>query len=449
MAHLTSMLAQHALSIDIPRLGPGVKETALRCVLDLLGSAIAGIATAGPVATRAASAQTLGPGAASIWMSGCTASPLSALLVNGSAACALDLDDGNRSARGHPGACVIPTVLTLSSTQPRVSADDVLAAIIAGYDVGVRIAAAQNPAVIATRQTGRWGAYAAAAAAGRLLRADPLALAQALAIAGVLAPNQRANGSSGYSRVTGNLVKEGIAWSAALGVQALYMAIHGYTGPIDILDHGRFYDARRICRGLGRRWEILDTYFKPYACCRYIHPALDAFFHLQDQYGFRALEIDRIDVQIFHWALLLGNALEPQNIVALQYSLPYCLAVAAIEGREALLPISTALIDRPDLARFARNVHLFEDPVAEKAFPRKTLARVIVTTRQGQRLVSPRVAPVGDPDRPMPQEAIENKFRLVTRHSISPAKQEALIASVSALGNGSSDDLLRELASGS
>ena len=157
MVHLTSMLAQHALSIDIPRLGPGVKESALRCVLDLLGSAIAGIATAGPVAIRAASAETLGPGAASIWMSGCTASPLSALLVNGSAACALDLDDGNRSARGHPGACVIPTVLTLSSTLPRISADDVLAAIIAGYDVGVRIAAAQNPAAIATRQTGRWG----------------------------------------------------------------------------------------------------------------------------------------------------------------------------------------------------------------------------------------------------------------------------------------------------
>ena len=56
MVHLTSMLTQHALSIDIPRLGPGVKESALRCVLDLLGSAIAGIATAGPVATRAASA---------------------------------------------------------------------------------------------------------------------------------------------------------------------------------------------------------------------------------------------------------------------------------------------------------------------------------------------------------------------------------------------------------
>jgi 2-methylcitrate dehydratase PrpD len=134
-------------------------------------------------------------------MSGCTASPFAALLVNSSAASALYLDDGNRSARGHPGACVVPTVLTLAATQPQVSAEDMLAAIVAGYDVGVRVAAAQNPEGIATRQTGRWAAFAAAAAAGRLLKADPAHLAQALAIAGVLAPNQRANGSSGYSRM--------------------------------------------------------------------------------------------------------------------------------------------------------------------------------------------------------------------------------------------------------
>lgn len=447
MVHLTSLLAEHARSLDVSRMAPAVKETALRCVLDLLGSAIAGIATAGTDAVRAASAETLGPGAASVWMSGCTASPFAALLVNSSAASALDLDDGNRSARGHPGACVVPTVLTLAATQPQVSADDMLAAIVAGYDVGIRVAAAQNPEGIATRQTGRWAAFAAAAAAGRLLKADPAHLAQALAIAGVLAPNQRANGSSGYSRMTGNLVKEGIAWSVALGVQALYQAMNGYTGPMDILDNGRFYDARRICRGLGRRWEIQDTYFKPYACCRYIHPALDAFFHLQKEYLLRSVEIVRIDVQIFGWALKLGNVCEPENIVALQYSLPYCLAVAAIEGREALLPISTALLDRPDLAGFARKVHLVQEPVAEKAFPRGTLARVIVTTRQGQRLVSPRVAPVGDPGRPMSWSAIEEKFRMVTRQSISPAKQEALIQSVCSLGDGNRDDLLRELAS--
>lgn len=445
MVHLTSVLAEHARSLDISLMAPTVKEAALRCVLDLLGSAIAGMATTGTLATRAASAETLGAGAASIWMSGCTASPLSALLVNSSAACALDLDDGNRSARGHPGACVIPTVLTLAATHPQVSCDDMLAAIVAGYDVGVRVAAAQNPEGIASRQTGRWASFAAAAAAGRLLRADPAHLAQALAIAGVLAPNQRANGSSGYSRMTGNLVKEGIAWSAALGVQALYLAMNGYTGPMDILDYGRFYEARRICRGLGRRWEILDTYFKPYACCRYIHPALDAFFQLQEQYRFRSLEIARVDVQTFRWALKLGNVSDPQNIVELQYSLPYCLAVAAVEGREGLLPISTSLLDRPDLARFARNVHLAEEPIAEKAFPRKTLARVIVTTRQGQRLISPRVGPVGDPARPMSWSAIEEKFRLVTRHSISPAKQVALIQSVRGLGDGNREDLLREL----
>ena len=444
MVHLTNLLAEHAQSVDIKVMAPEVKEIALRCVLDLSGAAIAGIATPGTVAARAASAETLGPGIASIWMSGRTASPIGALLVNSAAASALDLDDGNRSARGHPGACVIPAVLTIASTRPEVSADDMLSAIVAGYEVGVRIAAAQNPDGIPTRQSGRWAAFAAAAAAGRLLKTDPLQLAQALAIAGVLAPNQRANGSSGYSRMTGNHVKEGIAWSAALGVQALYLAMHGHTGPIDILDFDRFYDGHRICRGIGKRWEILDTYFKPYGCCRYIHPALDAFFQLREEHQFSAGEIDLMEVRTFAWALKLGNATEPHNIVELQYSLPYCLAIAAIEGRESLMPVLSSLLDRPDLARLAQNVRLVEEAVADRQFPRQTLARVIVETN-GRRLVSPRTGPLGDPARPMLWSAIEEKFRLATRGSISSGKQDALIRSVRSLGDGNRHDLLREL----
>lgn len=52
----------------------------------------------------------------------------------------------------------------------------------------------------------------------------PPALAHALAVAGVLAPNQEANGSSGYADLTGNDVKEGIPWSVVTGLTALRLA---------------------------------------------------------------------------------------------------------------------------------------------------------------------------------------------------------------------------------
>ncbi len=239
---------------------------------------------------------------------------------NVTAASALDIDDGNRAARGHPGACVIPAALLIAG-QTGATGRELISAIICGYDVGARIAASQTTDGIRTRQSGRWAAFASAATAGRLLQLEPVRLSHALAISGVMAPNQLANGSSGYSRLTGNDVKEGIAWSSLLGITAAHLAAAGFTGPEDLLDHPDYYDGSRILGGLGRHWEIADTYFKPYACCRYIHPALDAYSELAaDTIG--PDDIIEVEVQTFAWALKLANKVSPESLVDMQYSLP-------------------------------------------------------------------------------------------------------------------------------
>ena len=245
--YTTTILAQHIRNIALGTRPAAADERALACILDCLAAAVCGFSANGPSATRLSSPRLFGSGTAVIWMSGHTAAPVAALLCNATAASALDIDDGHRAARGHPGACVIPTVLTLASGLT-LSGADLLSAIVAGYDIGVRIAASQNPHGIPTRQSGRWAAFAAVTAAGSLLSVKPDELAHALAIAGVLAPNQQANGSSGYSVLTGNDVKEGIAWSAATGLMALYLAMSGHTGPVDLFDHPGFYDKTRTDR---------------------------------------------------------------------------------------------------------------------------------------------------------------------------------------------------------
>lgn len=445
MTILTRVLADHAASIDVERLPSVVSETARRCVLDLMSAAIAGSGSPAPSAIRRVAGHLHGTGNAVLWFCSQHASLHAALLHNGAAASALDLDDGSRAARGHPGSSVIPAVLTLAGMTPAVSQFDILSAIIAGYDVGVRIAAAQKIEAIRTRQTGRWAALASAAAIGRLLRVPAQTIAQALAIAGVLAPNQRANGSSGYSRDTGNLVKEGIAFSAATGVQSLFLAMEGFTGPIDLLDHPDFYDGDRIVGGLGRSFEIMGTYFKPYACCRYIHPALDALVAMTRQTRLSAPDVASIRVETFGFALRLGNSLDPQNLVDLQYSLPYCLAVLMSNGEQALLPIDEGLLHRPDIQRLAQKVELIEDREAEARFPIETLARLTVTTRSGRRLVSELTAPRGDPARPMDWQALENKFRAVSRRNWASRDQDRMITAISELGQGRHCELLQML----
>ncbi|NRP21821.1 hypothetical protein LPJGGPFB_05080 [Ensifer adhaerens] len=428
MPFIAEILGQHIARLSREPSSVVDREMALKCMLDLVGTAIAGRNLPGPAAVRRTVSNIYGPGNASIWATGMSVSAGGALIANASAACALDLDDGNRLARGHAGACVIPTVLTLLPTC-NASAADVYSAISVGYDVGVRVASAQMPATIRTRQTGRWAAVAAAAATGRLFRSNADEIARSLTISAVLAPNQLANGSSGYSRMTGNDVKEGIAWSCLLGLNAHYLGANGYTGPQDVFDHPDYYDRDAILSGLGRHSHLSGTYFKRYACCRYIHAALDAYFDLVEEHQIDECSIAGIEVETFSWALKLGNKTRPLTIVDIQYSLPYCMAIAVLEGRGALAPIEAELLGREDLSTLAEKVKVTINSDIDGLFPSETLARVTVD-HTGGRSSSAIRGPLGDPQRPMSFDAIEDKFMKVTGRQLPYERQRAIIDGV-------------------
>lgn len=428
MPLITEVLAEHILVTSRRQPSCDDRNMALKCVLDLVGAAIAGRDMPGPTAVRATARALMGAGSSSIWATGQTASLAGAVFANAAAASALDLDDGHRLARGHPGAAVIPTVLTLLP-ETSAGANDLISAISVGYDVGVRIASAQMPKMIATRQTGRWASVAATAAAARLLRCREDQVAHALAIAAVLAPNQQANGSSGYSQLTGNDVKEGIAWSATLGLAAVQLAIGGHSGPTDVFDHPDYYNRQTIVADLGERSHLVGTYFKPYACCRYIHAALDAFLMLVDRSEIDASDIKCVEVETFGWALKLGNKRRPTTLVDMQYSLPYCIAIAAIEGRDALAPLGEDLLGREDLSTFSEKVLLSINDEIDALFPGETLARVTIST-SSRRLCSEILGPLGDPKHPMSFEAIEEKFLRVTRRVLTPERQRQIVGGV-------------------
>jgi len=437
-------LAEYVATLDAGKLPAAAREATLRCILDLLGSAAAGLGSASASRSRGVVQEVFGAGSIPVWFTGMTANTSGAVFCNSTAASALDLDDGNRAARGHPGAAVIPTALA-TAVETGAGPEDVIAAIVAGYEVGVRVATARNAANAISRQSGRWAGYGAAAAAGRLRRTSPEQLAHAFAIAGVTAPNQEANGSSGYSKLTGNDVKEGIPWSTVGGIAALRLAEVGYTGPEDILDFDTHFSRSHLLDGLGSDPRILGTYFKPYSCCRYNHCAIDALAGLMAKRALTASDIVAIDVYTFGWALKLGNLVEPRNLIDVQYSIPYCLGVAAILGRDALLPLADSVLHRADIATFARKVRLHDDPALDARFPSETLARVVVTTRES-RIESPVTAPRGEATNPLSWQELREKFHALTRAVMPAPHQDALLRALELLAQGDLVPLLRVLA---
>lgn len=399
-----------------------LRNAAKRCVLDVLGAAAAGFASPAAEALRRVIGRCFRGGEASVWFGTEKLQGPAAAVCNSGAASALDVDDGHREAAGHPGSAVIPAALAVAE-EAGASAEDFLASVVLGYEIGVRVAAARDFATLDTLSTGRWAAYGVAAAASRLLGLPSSQTANALAISGVLSPGLSA---AGYSAFMGNHVKEGIPWAVLTGLLAVSLAAEGFSSPTDILDHPAYYGASRIREGLGRTFAIERTYFKPYACCRWIHSALDALLAIMEDHKISGQSIERVDVHTFSRALRLNNETAPSTLESAQYSLPFCLAVAAVQGKEALLPMKAALLKDSQLSAWAARVVLHRDEALDALFPERAAARVCVTTAM-ESFEKTVLDPLGDPANPMSDAMLERKFRRLSRDALSVHEQDGLV----------------------
>ncbi|UYC11833.1 MmgE/PrpD family protein [Xanthomonas sp. CFBP 8445] len=414
---------------------PATREAALKCVLDALGSAGAAMDVPGLAATRDGAKRLLGRGAVPIWFSGSSGTLGAALLANSAATAALDLDDGYRRARGHPGAAVVPAALAMLTLRPALSADDILGAIVAAYEVALRVAMAR----LSYAPSGAWSAYGAIAALGYLQGTSLGCLAHALAIAAQASPALPA-----LAGLAGSDVKEGIPFGCLAGLAALEMAAAGATGPTDIFDIPTLFNGDVALADFGPAPLIEGTYFKPFGCCRHIHGALDALLLLQDEHGFTAEDIDGMEVATYRATFNLANRPAPTSLTDAQYSVPFCLAAMAIGGEGALLPLKQTMLSDPRIVRLARTVVVQADPELEALFPARSPSRLSVTLRTGERFVSPVVDPRGDPARPMHRPELVAKFRQVTAHTLGP-RQEQVLQALQQFEQGETAPLVRVL----
>lgn len=419
-------LAEFVAGLAIPTLGAGTMHAARMRILDTVAAAVAGAPEAAPTAVREAAFARFAPGSVSVWLHERRLTSTGAAMANAAAASALDVDDGHRAAVGHPGAVVVPTAIA-TAEEVGASGGELLAAIIAGYEVGVRIAGARDLAVQRNVATGWWAPYAAAAAAGRLRRLDVPRLAQALAIAGFHAPAVRPWGRESH------MTKEAIPWGVLAGTMAVDLAERGFTGPIDGIDRSDEYDVAGIVAALGPDPRIETAYTKPYACCRWAHGPIDAVLSLASAHRFGPRDVERIEVHTFARALRLPNLADPRTLEGAQYSIPFCVAVALVGGGDALLPLDAALLGRADIVELARRVDLRVDPGLDERFPRAVPARVVVTTARGVFDAAVDV-PLGDPANPLSTAELEAKFRRLTARAWDRSAQDAVLAAVAALG---------------
>jgi 2-methylcitrate dehydratase PrpD len=361
-----------------------------------------------------------------------TAAPPLAVLVNGTLAHGLDFDDTHAASITHASAVVLPAVLAVAEARGLDGRAAVTAAA-AGYEAVTRIGMGASGAFHARgwHATSVCGAFAAALAVGRLEGLDAARLTGALGVAGSLA-----SGLMEYL-ADGSAVKRlHPGWAGHAGVIAAALARGGFGGPASILE-GRFGLYRAFVGvapdaaafdTLGREWETLRVGYKPYPCCHLNHAYLDCALDLvADGLKAEAIAVIECRVPAGEVPIVCEPAdvkQRPRSSYDAQFSLPYSIAAAFIDGRVDLDTYTPERLGDSRVLSLAGRVRYVVDP--ESTFPAAFPGWVRVELTDGRRLEARVPDGRGGPARPLAEAAILAKFRDNARRALAPERVRAL-----------------------
>jgi 2-methylcitrate dehydratase PrpD len=428
----TQALANFASTCSYEIIPPETREKQKELLLDLLGCALGAVKTPeGLSALQAVSELENGEGPAALWGTSRRASAAGAALMNGILAHTLESDDTHAEGCIHPGAPIIPAAVAVGEAV-KASGKDLLAAIVIGYEVGIRIAIGVGPVshrMHGWHATGTCGAFGAAAATGKLLQLTPQQMAWALGLAGV-----QHTGTWVFTD-DGSMCKRFHAGQAAQGgVNAAYLAWAGFTGPTRVLeakDGGFFattsdeYDISRVAKGLGEKYEAALTSPKPFSCCRHTHSTLDAVLRLVSKNSFKPEDVREVFVKTNSSAFKsVGKIVEPQTITEAQFSLPFLIGLAILEKRVFQDQFTMEKIKNPQILTLARKVKISVDPVVDRNYPEHWSSDVRITTSAGNELkMFVKDAP-GELGNPLPKNLVQEKYQSLAKAALSPERIE-------------------------
>ncbi len=395
------------LETDWPNLPKDIQHQSKRCFLDTLGAQIAGHNT--PVGDLMASfARTQFPGNEStILVKGDKLSASGAALVNGFANNALDIDDGYRDIKGHPGACVLPVALAAGELSENVSGKQLLTALVIGYEVGIRSGLIRHATYETYHSSGSWGAIAGAAVAGKLMGLSRDKLFHALGAAeyhAPIAPMMKCIEIPGMG-------KDSIGWGCLVAMMSAIMADKGFTGINPIFDDS---PNDEWIESIGKSWKMMNLYYKPYSACRWAQPGVDGAQKIMADNSLNVKDIKKIQVFTFRESAALKQNY-PNNTEEAQYNIPFPIAAALLDGEVGPSQTLPPRLFDKDIRQMMDKITITVQDRFQKKFPAKAESEVEITTHDGQIFLSGEMSARWDVHSSLPSDReLEDKFIWLT-----------------------------------
>jgi 2-methylcitrate dehydratase PrpD len=423
VGQLTRHAIDFALNTQWGDLPSTVQHQAKRCLMDTLGALIAGTQTPVGGIVRQTVLTQFGGDQATLLVSGERVSAAGAALANGFAGNALDIDDGYRNVKGHPGACALPPVLAAAELAGACSGQNLLTSLVVAYELGIRAGLIRHATYTVYHSSGSWGAIAGAAAAGRLLGLSPRQMFHAMGSAEYHAPI--APMMKGID--TPSMGKDSIGWGCMVAILSALAARDGFSGIRPLFEEA---PEEKWVTGLGRHWEILNLYFKPYAACRWGQPAIAGALKIVREHGLHPDHIRRIRVRTFEAATRLPNG-HPRDTEEAQYNLAFPVAAALLDGEVGPAQVLPPRLHDPELRSLLDRVSTEVAPEFEAEFPAKAPAEVVVETTSGDTYPSGRIEALWEPPHTLPtDEELEQKFRWLTSPVLGKMSAETLAGQI-------------------
>lgn len=412
---VTSTLGGWIAGLTLDRLPASVVTQLKTCLLDSLGCGLFGATQPWSVIAGDVAVAMSGGGAASLFARPERVSPADAALANGTAIHGFELDDAHVSSSLHPGAVAVPAALAAAETGG-ASGADVLAALAAGYEIGIRvgICAGVSHSTSGYHVTGTVGTLGSAAAAARVLRLAPVQAAHALGIGGTQAAGL-------YSARTGAMTKRFHAGRASQsGVIAAFLARQGFTGSLDVIEapfggflstlNGQF-DATTILNGLGECWETERVGLKPYASCASSHTIVDSVRELR-QRGLSGANLDRLIVRMSKKGKVnVGWPYQPGEVISAQMNGYYIAAVTLLDGDAFIEQFAPERLADPAILALLPKIEIVHDPALDLGGASKRHAIYATATLQGGEQLATYVEQRrGSAEHPLSSAEAERKF---------------------------------------
>jgi 2-methylcitrate dehydratase PrpD len=431
--HIVEHHAAFAQNYRSQAITPDVLHHAKRAVIDWFAALLPGAVLDPALSLEKALADEFGGGHARLAL-GRTAPARLAALINGSAAHTAEVDDIYRDGIYHPGAPTIAAALAVAQSKG-LDGNAFLRGVIVGYEISTRIGAAMGRDHYKYfHNTGTIGCFGAAAAAAELLQLDAKRFAHALAtVATFSAALQQAFRMDSMSKPlhAGRAAEAGVlaALAAAEGVTGSFDVLEGDAGYGRALSHGnKGPDWNTTLATLGRDFHITKMTFKNHACCGHSFAAIDGALAVKAKLGINARDISKIRIGAYRATLDVAGYENAQTPAEARFSVKYCVATAMTHGNVRLAAFEPNRITHPATREIAYKTELVLDPEIDAAFPKQRAARVRIETYDGRSEEIFQPTRKGDPDAPLTDAELDEKFRELAAPVLGAAQSDALLA---------------------